>query len=32
MATAPGFFRIGGQVHEGAVLVLPGGIGPWGRL
>ncbi|KPP87189.1 MAG: hypothetical protein HLUCCA08_04490 [Rhodobacteraceae bacterium HLUCCA08] len=26
----PGFFRIGGQVHEGAVLVLPGGIGPWG--
>lgn len=26
----PGFFRIGGRVYEGAVLVLPDGIGPWG--
>ncbi len=26
----PGFFRIGGRVYEGAVVVLPGGIVPWG--
>ena len=26
----PGFFRIGGVVYEGAVLVLPNGIAPWG--
>ena len=26
----PGFFRIGGQVHEGPTLVLPSGIHGWG--
>lgn len=26
----PGFFRVGGQVHRGAVLVAPGGVGGWG--
>lgn len=26
----PGFFRIGGEVFEGAVLVLPSGIALWG--
>ena len=26
----PGFFRIGGEVHEGALLALPTGITPWG--
>ncbi len=26
----PGFFRIGGQVYEGPVLVLPNGVKPWG--
>jgi uncharacterized protein len=26
----PGFFRIGGQVAEGAVLVLPSGVLGWG--
>lgn len=26
----PGFFRIGGVVYEGSVLVLPNGIAPWG--
>ncbi len=26
----PGFFRIGGRVHEGAVLVTATGTGPWG--
>jgi len=26
----PGFFRIGGDVFEGAVLVLPDGVKPWG--
>lgn len=26
----PGFFRIGGQVYEGALVVLPTGIAPWG--
>ena len=25
----PGFFRIGGQVHTGAVAVLPTGVSPW---
>ncbi len=24
------FFRIGGQVFQGAILVLPGGVRPWG--
>ena len=28
----PGFFRIGGQVHDGAVLTGPDGPGPWGGL
>ncbi|MDU8945078.1 Mth938-like domain-containing protein [Ovoidimarina sediminis] len=26
----PGFFRIGGTVHHGALVILPSGIGPWG--
>ena len=26
----PGFFRIGGQVHEGPIAVLPQGIKRWG--
>ncbi|MDJ1009506.1 MAG: Mth938-like domain-containing protein [Paracoccaceae bacterium] len=26
----PGFFRIGGEVYEGAVRVLPSGVAPWG--
>lgn len=26
----PGFFRIGGQRHEGAVLTGPAGTGAWG--
>ena len=26
----PGFFRIGGQVHQGALVVLPNGVAPWG--
>lgn len=26
----PGFFRIGGEVREGAVLVLPSGVAVWG--
>jgi len=26
----PGFFRIGGDVYDGPVLVLPEGIKPWG--
>ena len=26
----PGFFRIGGEVVEGAVTVLPGGVASWG--
>ncbi|MEJ6397991.1 Mth938-like domain-containing protein [Yoonia sp. 208BN28-4] len=26
----PNFFRIGGQVHEGPVLALPGGVFAWG--
>jgi len=28
----PGFFRIGGVVHEGPLVVLPSGAGPWGGL
>jgi len=28
----PGFFRLGGQVHEGAITVLPGGVRPWAGL
>ena len=28
----PGFFRVGGQVHEGAVAVLPRGTRGWGGL
>ena len=29
----PGFFRIGGTVHQGALLVLPGaGVQPWAGL
>lgn len=26
----PGFFRIGGQVYEGGVLVTHSGVAPWG--
>ena len=26
----PGFFRIGGEVFQGAVLTGPAGTGPWG--
>jgi uncharacterized protein len=26
----PGFFRIGGEVCEGAVVVLPSGVASWG--
>ena len=25
----PGFFRIGGVVHQGALLAAPNGFGPW---
>ncbi|WP_171207204.1 MULTISPECIES: Mth938-like domain-containing protein [unclassified Ruegeria] len=28
----PGFFRIGGQVHDGAVLTGPTGTSAWGGL
>ncbi|PIE11372.1 MAG: hypothetical protein CSA72_04445 [Rhodobacterales bacterium] len=28
----PGFFRIGGEVIEGAVLIAPGGVATWGGL
>lgn len=28
----PGFFRIGGEVHQGAVLTGPDGPAPWGGL
>ncbi|MCK0167807.1 Mth938-like domain-containing protein [Jannaschia sp. S6380] len=28
----PGFFRIGGRVIEGALVLHPGGILPWGGL
>jgi len=27
-----GFFRIAGQVHKGAQLILPSGISPWAGL
>ncbi|MEN8840425.1 MAG: Mth938-like domain-containing protein [Octadecabacter sp.] len=27
-----GYFRIGGEVYEGALVVLPTGIAPWGGL
>ncbi len=26
----PGFFRLGGKVYEGAITVLPSGVGSWG--
>jgi uncharacterized protein len=26
----PGFFRIGGAVHEAPVLIAPGHVAPWG--
>lgn len=26
----PGFFRLGGRVHEGPITVLPSGVAPWG--
>lgn len=26
----PGFFRVGGEVREGAVLLLPSGVSAWG--
>ncbi len=26
----PGFFRVGGTLHEGAILVMPGSVRPWG--
>lgn len=26
----PGFFRVAGRVHEGAVAVLPSGVSGWG--
>ncbi|NND20388.1 MAG: hypothetical protein HKN98_17605 [Silicimonas sp.] len=25
----PGFFRVGGKVHEGAMAILPGGVSTW---
>lgn len=28
----PGFFRIGGEVYKGALVVLPTGIAPWGGM
>lgn len=28
----PGFFRVGGRVHQGAVLVTASGAAPWGGL
>jgi uncharacterized protein len=28
----PGFFRIAGQVHQGAMLVGPGGVRGWGGM
>lgn len=28
----PGFFRVGGQVHQGAVIVTPQGVQPWGGM
>ena len=26
----PGFFRVGGKKHDGALLVLPAGVSSWG--
>lgn len=26
----PGFFRVGGQRHDGAILILPDGVDRWG--
>lgn len=26
----PGYFRIGGTAHQGAIAVLPSGVVPWG--
>ena len=26
----PGFFRVGGALHEGAILVMPGSVRRWG--
>lgn len=26
----PGFFRVGGEIHQGPLLLLPAGIEPWG--
>lgn len=28
----PGFFRVGGKVHQGAILVTPAGLLSWGGL
>ena len=28
----PGFFRVGGEVHQGALLILPSGTTPWAGL
>ncbi|WP_461306411.1 Mth938-like domain-containing protein [Albidovulum sp.] len=28
----PGFFRIGGEVHRGAIILSPEGVRPWGGL
>ncbi|MBD9528230.1 Mth938-like domain-containing protein [Paracoccus sp. PAR01] len=28
----PGFFRVGGKVHRGAIIVTPDGVQPWGGL
>ena len=27
----PGFFRLGGKVYEGPILVMPSGISGWGH-
>ena len=28
----PGFFRLGGKVYEGPILVMPGGVSSWGGI
>lgn len=28
----PGFFRVGGELREGALLLAPDGLAPWGGL
>ncbi|WP_323717453.1 Mth938-like domain-containing protein [Paracoccus aminovorans] len=28
----PGFFRVGGVVHHGALIVTPQGVRPWGGI